>query len=62
MKLPIDRHRNNGPQFQIPDTAEEYLVNIHLHTSWPPLTNIGIVDRNIANRELLTSNLNTHFS
>ena len=62
MNLPIDRQRNNKPQFQIPDTAEEYLVNIHLHTSWPPLTNIGIVDRNIANSELLTSNLNTHFS
>ena len=61
-KAPIHRQRNYRPQFQIPDTAKEYLVSAHLHTSQHPLTNVGIVDRNISNRELLISNLNTHLS
>ena len=37
-------------------------MSVHLHTLQPPLTNVGIVDRKIANRELLISNLNAHFS
>lgn len=37
-------------------------MSVRLLTSRLPLTNIGIIDRKVANRELLTSDLNTNIS
>lgn len=37
-------------------------MSVHRYTLQPWLTDVGIVDGKVANRELLISNLNTYLS